>query len=350
MVSFIWGLILEAILYFVARLFNSSALILLAVILAVIMVCSLVTLLTGIRSVSVSIQTPVSIAERNTPFFIHLKIKNKMRIGCKYMRIHVEYLNSVKLKKEKVNLTAEYVPFGESDYKYEIKITRPGNYEFTVRKVRIYDLLGLFYLNRRTVSSTNAMVLPEINALPVEIGERVRNFYGEADVFDELRPGYDPNESFGVREFRPGDKLPRVHWKLSAKVDDLMIRENSLPKTCAVVLILNLDGKNYEKMLEQAFNLSFSMMDAGCQHYVSWFGKSSGDMIRTRVDDEESFYRCLVTYMQDCLPGVTSEIMIRYRDKYRREQGLYEFLFEAGQIYKNGDIITDSDFNELVIN
>ena len=40
--------------------------------------------------------------------------------------------------------------------------------------------------------------------------------------------GYDPSELFDVREFQNGDRLQSVHWKLSARTDELMVKELSL--------------------------------------------------------------------------------------------------------------------------
>ena len=68
--------------------------------------------------------------------------------------------------------------------------------------------------------------------------EHTRNFFGEAEIYDDFHPGDDPSEIFGVREFRAGDKMQSIHWKLSAKSDDLLVRENSQPKACPLVFLL----------------------------------------------------------------------------------------------------------------
>ena len=37
-------------------------------------------------------------------------------------------------------------------------------------------------------------------------------------------------------------KRQSVHWKLSARTDELMVKENSLPKACAVAIVADLRG------------------------------------------------------------------------------------------------------------
>ena len=53
--------------------------------------------------------------------------------------------------------------------------------------------------------------------------------FGDADVYDDFRPGNDSSEIFDVREFRDGDKIQSIHWKLSAKMQELVVREDSQP-------------------------------------------------------------------------------------------------------------------------
>ncbi|MBR2633811.1 MAG: DUF58 domain-containing protein, partial [Lentisphaeria bacterium] len=39
------------------------------------------------------------------------------------------------------------------------------------------------------------------------------------------KPGGGYGENYEIRQYRPGDNLNQIHWKLSAKVGDLMLRE-----------------------------------------------------------------------------------------------------------------------------
>lgn len=44
--------------------------------------------------------------------------------------------------------------------------------------------------------------MPQIDEIPVRITDRVRNFFGDSDIYDDIRPGYDPSELFDVRSFK----------------------------------------------------------------------------------------------------------------------------------------------------
>ena len=242
-----------------------------------------------------------------------------------------------------------------------------GNYEINMKKIRLYDLTGLFFLTFRKNRTVSLQVLPKISDMAVTLQEPVRNFFGEADVYDEFRPGHDAGEMFQIREFKQGDRIQNIHWKLSVKTDELMVRENSHPKACPVAVLLGREqggGSRISKQsgvlkhrnkkrrrgslqkedafLEIAASLSFSLMDAGCPHFMAWYSVSHRDVVRIRVDDEESFYQFLVYYISD-LGGshvppeggkgrrFAGDLRQQYRDKHRSEILLYE-LYLTGNL------------------
>ena len=43
------------------------------------------------------------------------------------------------------------------------------------------------------------------------------------------KKGSDYSETFQLREYVPGDSIKQIHWKLSEKLDKLVVREASLP-------------------------------------------------------------------------------------------------------------------------
>ena len=69
---------------------------------------------------------------------------------------------------------------GNAVYPYVPK--KPGCYEFCLKKIRVYDLTGFFYVTRRLDQCVSVDVLPEICYVPVQLTDAVRNFFGDADL------------------------------------------------------------------------------------------------------------------------------------------------------------------------
>ena len=51
----------------------------------------------------------------------------------------------------------------------------------------------------------------------------------ESIEYSAYRSGSDMSEVFGIREYREGDSIRNIHWKLTGKCDDIMIKLPSLP-------------------------------------------------------------------------------------------------------------------------
>ena len=335
MVSFLGGLAVTAVTFYIAFIYGSVAIGLLGFAEVVLLVCALVYLLVYRRKISASIQIPIAVADKGKKVRIQIAVENQAYLPCAKIRYQIRYGNAMAGKRPLKWFRGEAVPRGIHTYEDRMVPEYAGNYVFDLVKVRIYDMTGLFYLHKRVDKSTSVQVLPEIESVAVQVSERVRSFFGESDTYDDFHAGNDSSQIFDVRTFRPGDRLQKIHWKLSAKSEDLLVREDSQPLACALAFLLEApdSGKKRkkcrkaaeqaEKFLTIAVALSASMMNAACPHYLSWYSDSQKDVVRLRVDDEESLYLFLNCYMQDY--GMASPLPLAqmYEEKYRHDVLLY---------------------------
>jgi hypothetical protein len=156
-----------------------------------------------------------------------------------------------------------------------------------------------------------------------------------------------------LREFKAGDRLQNIHWKMSAKQDELMVKEQSMPESCPVVLFLNYLGdkkcaKNMTAFMQIAFSISFSLMDAGCSHYVAWYNKADGDVVRVRIDGEESLYYYIELIMKNKWMSDNQDICDRYNEKYCREPYVWKLMLDERLVLKKQDtVIMNYSLKEL---
>ena len=243
---------------------------------------------------------------------------------------------------------------------YPITISEAGCQEVELHKMRIYAFTRLLYITKKCKQQDTITVMPQLHTIGIRTSEAVRNFIGDADVYDDVRPGHDSAETFDIRPYREKDKLQSIHWKLSAKMDDLIVRENSLPMACAVVLLLDLEkgalkemkknsAANLDGFLEVAASLSLALLDAKIPYFVAWYSKEKDEIVRTRVDDEESFYLFLSVYLQDGIFTDRFPIREAYKEKYRGEYYIHDLLVNRDlEIYKNGELVTWIDKTKII--
>ena len=130
------------------------------------------------------------------------------------------------------------------------------------------------------------------------------------------------------------------------------MRQDSQALACPVVLLLDRDAAGVrgqdevELYLEAVASLSFSLMDAACPHFAAWYSGERGDIVRIRVDNEESFYIFMCEYLADCLGTAPLAIKELYTQKYREDHALFHIQIVDKKLLLNEQELTEMRGNE----
>lgn len=326
--SYLGAIVAIVATFYMAIIYENPAMVLFGMMEIVLTLFSIATLCYQVCNLTVQLHIPVMLGELREPVHLQAFFTNRTKVGCQKVKLKMQY-GKCYARQIKTWFQAEAVPPGESTQTFSVEIKSPGAFEFEIKTLRVYDWFGIFYWNKKVTGKKQkqekkkVIVLPQIHEVSVMLGASVVNFFGDSEYYDEFRPGYDPSETFDVREFRDGDKLQSVHWKLSAKSDELMVRENSLPKACAIVMLLE------EQALELAMSISFSLLEQKCPHFAAWKSEQSGELIRVRVEDEESFYLAFTMFLQDYQKTGCKELKNLYEEKFRGDLYVHVLGFEG---------------------
>lgn len=139
-----------------------------------------------------------------------------------------------------------------------------GTVEILLSEVRLYDYFGLTFRRINPDVSAAVTVLPEV--FPIEI--KLAESFGADNVEDYAadRSGNDLSEVYEFAEYKSGDSLHRIQWKLSQKYGYLIVRNGSMPIEKSVMLIMTHSFANPEKasaVAEAAVSLANSFCEAG---------------------------------------------------------------------------------------
>lgn len=107
-----------------------------------------------------------------------------------------------------------------------------------------------------------------------------------------------------IRSYREGDSLKLVHWKLSARWNDLMVREMMDPTEKLTWLYLNLqessnlpqvrrDPAAWDLFLETVAATSAMLLKMEKRHMVLWIDSLGSMVVRSRVSDETGLQEML---------------------------------------------------------
>ena len=187
------------------------------VLLLLLLPVDLVASLPGMLTKSLSISVP-AVLEKNEDAVIKLvNIHTKSYpVKCLKVRLYVTGDDFSVICRVKC-------PAGK-DMQREVTVdtTRSGMTVFTLKRISVVSLLGLFSLPVSVNVKKAVLVLPP----PLKPGNTMALQQGTRLV---PKPGGGFSEEHDLREYRLGDPVKSIHWKVSAKYDSLVIREPLVP-------------------------------------------------------------------------------------------------------------------------
>lgn len=173
-----------------------------------------------------------------------------------------------------------------------------GCVQFGFTEWKCRDFFGITAVKRAAEVNGCTVVMPEEHRRDFAFLTR-EGFNMESFRYSGSRPGDDPGETYDIREYRPGDSVRQIHWKLTGKLDDIMIREKSYPVDDTVLILAesyqeNRDPGRAETVAEVFASILLDFMDKkiSCQAgvYDHLTGKFRVQKIRTREDYENILY------------------------------------------------------------
>ena len=192
-----------------------------------------------------------------------------------------------------------------------------GLLELRADKVKVCDYLGLFTLRLKPPAPVRIVCRPvPAQCRPVEVpdGKGARPSPKSAS-----RRG--PGEDYELREYRPGDPLRSVHWKLSSKWDELIVRERADTVTPLPLLTLDRFGRPEEldRLLDRVTGMSRAMLAVQRPHAVLWLDQAGGPQLYP-VSDEREYTVCLLALLSQPAPP-TGPALDRFPELLRGPDG-----------------------------
>ena len=162
-----------------------------------------------------------------------------------------------------------------------------------IHRAALLDCLGLFALPVGHTGSAYAWVDPVPAAVP-PLDFHGSTAYGEYPQLARTLPGFaDPQEE--LRPYRGGDPLRWIHWKLSSKWDEWIVREPQMQTGGEVTVTFDHRGpyEEFEKVLDELVAVARQILE---NHYVcriQWFHPQDRTLQDWSVTNEEQLQHCM---------------------------------------------------------
>lgn len=177
------------------------------------------------------------------------------------------------LKEKEKRFLLEYLgPGAKLNLKYRSLCPRRGRYEIGPFSIYLFDPWGLFYFKKTFFLYSELYVYPHtfhIPKFPALVKGAVPWFGIESSHISG-----DEHEFYGIREYKPGDPIKRIHWLSTARKNKLIVKQFQHQVFFRASIIFNLDkdknfGEGKESVAEYIIKIAASVAKYFIERNVS---------------------------------------------------------------------------------
>lgn len=144
---------------------------------------------------------------------------------------------------------------------YRVPGSRRGVFTLGPLQLTLTDPFGLVALTHETAKPSILTVYPRVDRI---VAPKVVAGYERRAADGAARPTLEGDEFYAVREYRVGDDLRRVHWSSTARLDQLMIRQEEALHRGRLTVAVDLRQDTWTaEALETALSAVASVTSAG---------------------------------------------------------------------------------------
>ncbi len=264
-------------------------------------------------------------AGQDIPMTITISNPTIIPVGCAQVMLEIGVSSSA--KPERVCINTPVFPMNDQVLTTSFSSEHFGVVSISLKRVTVCDILKLtrFRLRRKSVvcEAEPIVVLPVPSALTSAVAD-YSDAGLESEIYSDTKAGDDPSEIFAIRDYMDGDRMSRIHWKLTAKEDKLMVKDYSLPMSdsCLIIADTYTDPADpaapelYDTVIETTVSLSMLLCDNNTRHRIACYHKPTGELAEYEVADHDD-YITASTKLLDC--GICERSGLAAEEEIMRE-------------------------------
>lgn len=267
-----------------------------------------------------------SIEIRNESIFPMLKI---------YCMVQVR--NRFTGDEKKICIPMSAAPRDQGSQAFEVCSEYCGYLDLSIRKVYLMDWFGFLPVKKSLKADAHTVILPDTFLSNVCLQMKAEH-KDATESWSTLKKGNDQSELFALREYIPGDHLKQIHWKLSAKKNQLIVKEPSLPIEKSLLIFWDKNAevctpKEMDAMAEGIASIGENILSQGISFVLGWT-EGRNQMFET-IDQEEQLLQAIprmIKYGSD----------LSAKDEIMEETGVFsKILLFSGKVPENVPFFCD---------
>lgn len=173
-----------------------------------------------------------------------VELINRSVMPVLHAQLVIEAENSLTAEKKTLKRISFIPACGKSTVGFRFKSLHCGQITMSASQLHLADCFGIISVDTPLGANINSRISPSVNA-PINAIQRITVLpetcevpaisnsltliTADNDSYAEGIRGDDYSEVLLLRDYVPGDSIKQIHWKLSGKLNRLIVREASMP-------------------------------------------------------------------------------------------------------------------------
>ena len=212
--------------------------------------------------------TAPGVAGKNKPFLLKMQLESDARLPFGKTVMWLELTNAVTGETQKKRIVFR------GSGAWTLQSAYCGCIECRATGVWCYDLFGILPVKLPCKAKKRIVVMPD--TFPVELQTVLT--HSDLDDCTEYAPdqkGNDRTETMQIRDYVPGDPLQQIHWKLSGKLDRLIVRDPAQPVDRELMVFLEQTDESRspetaDALLEAVVTVCQALAEANQPFRLGW--------------------------------------------------------------------------------
>ena len=194
-----------------------------------------------------------------------------------------------------------FIPLGMKYSKKEHQYTATycGEVTFSYENIYLYDVFGFCRVSFPQDKKHHVVIYP--HKIPMELlYNELSKPYENGLLQYQYKKGPDMSEIFDLKQYYQGDDIRHVHWKLTAKTRQMLLKEGTHNSSFETVLLVDIglndqneevDKKVLSKALSFAMSMSEELLLKNIGHYVALY--DHGSFYWLEMNNVQDYYTAL---------------------------------------------------------
>ncbi len=164
-----------------------------------------------------------------------------------------------------------------------------GKYNIKIENIVLKDIFGIFTINTNIRKVLNIIVMPKIiENITINSGNTEMDINWAINSYSS-----DSGDISGVREYIQGDRLNRIHWKASAKTDDIFVKDFEKTGSEECIILFDFIKDYFDKSFDIMYSAGNKILDYKKSFYLMWLNMGSEELSVKFITNKNEFNKAV---------------------------------------------------------